>query len=184
MQEIGEKRHITEEMWISLENDTISQKEYMQILEHTCDCTWCAERLAEILMPDDAAVMEADAAAVMPPSYLAEEILERTKQLDVQAVVTVKQTSKKVQLLLYSLKVSAAVAFSILILGITANFQDIRFIQMEQPQRVEQMSEEGGRQEERHQKKDILDKVDRAADGITKRMNEFANQILNGGKEE
>lgn len=162
MREVKERHHITEKMWIALTEDTISQDDFMQILEHTGECTWCAERLAEILMQDDA--------AGEAPSYLPEQILERTKQLDVQATVTIKQTSKKLQLFLYSLKVGAAVAFSLLVLGVTANFQDVSFTQLEVPV-VEQ-----------EEKETVLDKVNQAADSVTEKMNEFANQILNGGK--
>lgn len=162
MQEVKERSHITEKIWIAITEDTISQDDFMQILEHTSECTWCAERLAEALMQEDA--------ASEPPSYLPEQILERTKQLDVQATVTIRQTSKKLQLFLYSLKVGAAVAFSLLILGVTANFQDVSFTQLEMPAA------------EQEEKETVLKKVSQAADSATEKMNEFADQILNGGK--
>lgn len=161
MQEIKEKRHISEDMWIALEKNIIDSEQFMQILEHTCECTWCAERMAM--------VMDSETAAVEPPSYLGDEIRERTKQLDVQAAVTVKRTSEKIQLLMYSLRVGAAVALSILLLGVTANFQNVEFLQVEQ-QRTEGLQEES-----------MMKKIDRATDGITQGMSEFANQILNGG---
>lgn len=180
MQKIKENRHITEEMWIALENDTILSEQFMQVLEHTCDCTWCADRLATMMEPHDT--------TVMPPSYLQEEILERTRQLDVQTAVVVKQTSKRLQLFFYSLRVGAAVLVSILILGVTANFQDVSFTQIEQPRVEEQLETEGQPEMEgqikEKDRESVLDKINRTTGGITQRMSTFANQILNGGKEE
>ena len=78
MQEINERRHITEEMWISLEQDTVSREAFMQILEHTGECTWCADRLAAVLERSD--TENTGTFAALPPSYLSEQILERTRQ--------------------------------------------------------------------------------------------------------
>ena len=105
-----------------------------------------------------------------PPAYLANEIRERVKQLDVQAVATVKKTSRKIQLLLYSMKVGAAVAFSILILGVTANIGEMGPSQIRQPgaPMVGQ---------------DQLDLMSRASNGVTDWMNQFSSMLLNGGKE-
>ena len=47
-----------------------------------------------------------------PPSYLYDEIVERSRKVDVQAAATVRKTSKKMKLLFYSLKVGFAVAAS------------------------------------------------------------------------
>ena len=51
-----------------------------------------------------------------PPSYLYDEIVERSRKVDVQAAATVRKTSKKMKLLFYSLKVGFAVAASIFLL--------------------------------------------------------------------
>ena len=162
-----ETSHITEEMWIALKEDSISSADFCKILEHTCDCTWCADRLASI--------MDREEQEAVPPAYLTEQILERVGQLDIQAAVTIRRTSKRIQLLLYSLKVSAAVVFSILILVLTANFQEVGFTQIEKPA-AEQ--EAPGQESE----KSILDRVNEVTYEATEKMNEFANQILNGGK--
>ena len=182
MQEIREQRHITEEMWIALRQGTLDDDEYMQILEHTCDCTWCAGRLAEIMEPADFGTDDTTGIpAALPPAYLSEQILDRTRQLDVQATVNIHKTSKKLQLLLYGLKVGTAVAFSILILGLTANLQNMggaqqeNSIGMQRPGVIQENTEP--RQED-----SLLDKVNEAANGVTRQMNEFANRILNGGK--
>lgn len=165
MQEIRETRHIREEMWIALENDTILPEQYMQILEHTCQCTGCADRLATVMNP------------TLPPSYLEEQILERVSQVDIQAAVTVKQTTRKMQLILYSLRVGAAVLASIFILAATAGFRDTDFAKIEQVPYSNNQTDK-----DVQQKETVLDKVNQAANGLTERMNEITNQILNGGK--
>lgn len=185
------RRHITDEMWIALKQDTIRPEEYMEILAHTCDCTWCAERLANALEQEE------QSAKVLPPSYLAGEILERAKQLDVVTVQAVKRTSKKLQLFLYSMKVGVAVAFSMLILVLLPITQQSGF---EHP--IEQHTRQSGygdflEQEEQpgydepikqHTREESfwiesgLDWMNRAANGVTERMNDFADLLLNGGK--
>lgn len=167
MQEEIMRRHITDEMWIALKQDTIRPEEFMEILEHTCDCTWCAERMAETLGQEEN--KDADLVPV-PPSYLAEEILERAKQLDIKAAAAVKKTSKKLQLFLYSMKVGVAVAFSMLILALLPAAWQVDFDRTKQQPEENFWMESG------------LDWMNRTANGMTDRMNDFANLLLNGGK--
>ena len=62
-----------------------------------------------------------------PPAYLKEEILRRTRQMDVQAAIHIRETSRRVQFWLYSLKVGLAVMASIFLLMVTANVQNMDF---------------------------------------------------------
>lgn len=50
------------------------------------------------------------------PAYLKEQIIERTKQPDIQPVSAKRKCSKRMELFLYSCKVSAAVAASLVII--------------------------------------------------------------------
>lgn len=179
------QRHIAEETWIALKEGTISNEEFMQILEHTCDCTWCAEQLA--------AAMEQGNDCQEMPAYLPEQIQERVRQLDVRTFFTIRNTSRRIQLLLYSLKVGAGVACSILILIFTVSLQNIGFMQAEYPGTEQgQASERRGStqiQEEaldadKNPEETILDVFNEITYGATEKMNEFANIILNGGKKE
>ena len=176
MQEITKNSHISEEMWIALKQDTLDTDAFMQILEHTGTCTWCAERLAEVLEGEES-VTEAYS---MPPAYLSGQILDRVKPLDVQAQTVVTQTSRKLQLWLYSRKVGAAVAFSLLILGITANFRQMGLPGQGIPGESGYFEENCITEEAKED--NLLEEISRAADGVTMKMNEFANLLLNGGK--
>ena len=108
--------HITREMFLSWQSDSLTESEQAEFFEHMAGCTFCAEQFAEW--------MEEVQAVTEPPVYLAEEILERTRQIDIRTAVKVKQASRQVQLLLYSIKVGLAVAASIFVLIVTAGVQN------------------------------------------------------------
>lgn len=159
---LHERKHISEEMWDALQTDSIGQKDFVNILQHTCTCTGCAQRLAQSMETEDNIRHQ-------PPTYLKDEIIKRTRQLNIQTAVTVKRTSRQIQLMIYSLKVGMAVVVSVLILGFTSNLQDIQFSQLERPKRVER-------------EESVTDKMSGAMNGITDILNDFSNHILKGGK--
>ena len=77
-----------------------------ELLEHIESCNYCADQFAAYIETD---LQE-------PPAYLHEEILERSQGISMQAARTVYQTSRRMRLFWYSLKVGAAVAVSLLLL--------------------------------------------------------------------
>lgn len=161
MQKNINREHIAKETWASLENGraVLERKEVIRLLEHTGDCTGCAERLAE--------VMEQEGMCIEPPAYLKDQIRERVAQADVQMAVTIKHTSKNIHLLLYSLKVGAAVAVSILTLALTTVAGPANIPHPDSSPREES----------------ALDKLNQSAAIITDKLNDMANQIMNGGKQ-
>ena len=90
-----EHTHISDEMWKKYAQGTLSTKEEEKLYTHVGCCTYCAERFANIVETDFFAE---------PPSYLYDEIVERSRKVDVQAAATVRKTSKKMKLMFYSLK--------------------------------------------------------------------------------
>lgn len=109
-----EHTHISDEMWKKYAQGTLSTKEEEKLYTHVGCCTYCAERFASIVETDFFAE---------PPSYLYDEIVERSRKVDVQAAATVRKTSKKMKLLFYSLKVGFAVAASIFLLTMTTTLE-------------------------------------------------------------
>lgn len=109
-----EHTHISDEMWKKYVQGTLSTKEEEKLYTHVGCCTYCAERFANIVETDFFAE---------PPSYLYDEIVERSRKVDVQAAATVRKTSKKMKLLFYSLKVGFAVAASIFLLTMTTTLE-------------------------------------------------------------
>ncbi|MCI8327067.1 MAG: hypothetical protein HFI37_04750 [Lachnospiraceae bacterium] len=114
MSEERKQRHITKEEWMKYAQGTMSEREEEYLYTHVGCCTYCAEQFANIVEMDF---------FVEPPKYLCEEIVERSKKVDIQAAITAKETSKKMRLLFYSLKVGFAVAASIFLLTVTSNVQ-------------------------------------------------------------
>lgn len=160
MLEKCEQSHITEEVWSLLEKDTIPDNEYRKLLEHTCSCIYCADRLAHS--------METLDDQLEPPVYLKDEIMLRASQTKVKAAVKIRETSKQLQLILYSLKVGLAVALSVFILSVTADFQDVNFFKIDMPRQTQRQS--------------VTYKLNSAANAAGDKLNEISNIILNGGK--
>ena len=98
--------HLTEADFEKWDQGVFTPEETEQFLSHTAGCAYCGDawfahmsRVPEMLEE--------------PPAYLADEILQRVHQPDVVIVQRAHTTSKRMQLFLYSLKVSMALAASI-----------------------------------------------------------------------
>lgn len=178
MQSMKENKHITDEMWIALSDNTVAHKDYMKILEHTCGCTWCAERLASSL--------EGTEAKEEPPAYLEAQILERVERMDVQAVTMATKISKRLRLFLYSLKVGLAVTVSVFLLTISMNMQELGTgefwdsarrggIQTSQEDLRGQASKD---REEQKQEDGLLMRMNQVSQKAAAWMNGFSDQIL------
>lgn len=101
--------HVTKE-WLEAWNlQQLSETEEQMFLTHVGSCDHCAEQFAAYLEQD----------LIEPPAYLHEEILERSKSLEIQTARKVYQTSKQMRLFFYSLKVGVAVAVSLLLLFVS-----------------------------------------------------------------
>jgi len=100
-------RHLTEEELAAWAAGTLPAAKAKELLMHTGTCDYCAERFAACLKQD---LME-------PPAYLREEILEKSRSMEVRTARTICQTSRQIRLFLYSLKVGLALAVSLLMLS-------------------------------------------------------------------
>lgn len=175
MQNLEQNQHITEELWIALSNNSIRHQDYMKILEHTCDCTWCAEHLAEVL--------EEEQNAVSPPAYLTGQIMERIGRLDVQAQMSVKKKSRQLRLLIYGMKVGLAVAVSSFLVIVSVNVQRAGVEAWPDISVQEGLSQQGtseGQEEPYGGTEDgMLNKMNRFSHDVTDKMNQFSDFLLN-----
>lgn len=165
MTEIRKQEHITKEMFDCWQQGTLESSQEALFLEHIEICTFCAEKFGTWM---EKSLME-------PPAYLKEEVLKRTRQLDIQTAVKVKQTSKRMRLMMYSLKVGFAVAASIFLLTVTTGVQKMNMEVPEQFPRTE------------HQEDGLIDKLNRGSSAVTDTLNQMANslfQIEREGSEE
>lgn len=183
--------HITRDLFCDWQKGKLKEPEEMDLFTHIGACTFCAEQFGN-WMEDIVETMETEKAEMRlesvpdqnpaetaqpmqgfleePPGYLKEEILNRVHQIDVQASVKLKETSRQVQLMLYSLKVGFAVAASIFLLAITTNIQDMN-PELPKEQQVAQMQEQRERQE---QEESIVSKLRRGSKEITGLLNEIS----------
>lgn len=98
--------HLTERDMEAWEQGLFSDAQTEAFLRHTACCPYCGDAWFAYMSRHAEALEE-------PPAYLAEEIMARVHDPDVVIAQKAHTTSKKVQLLLYSLKVGVALAASI-----------------------------------------------------------------------
>lgn len=154
--------HINPELFCDWQAGRMRQHEEEKFLGHIGICMFCAQQFGDWM---EKGITEQEVSAELtqyrqntaqwnspllsePPAYLKEEILRRSRQMDVQAAVHIRETSQKVQLLMYSLKVGLAVMASIFLLMVTSNVRNMDFditeIQQEQRENTENVSKEPG----------------------------------------
>ena len=101
--------HLTDHDFAAWEQGVLSDTQMEAFLTHTANCPHCGDAWFVYMSRHTETLPE-------PPAYLAEEITERVHEPDVVIAQKAHTTSKKVQLLLYSLKVGVALAASIYML--------------------------------------------------------------------
>ena len=112
-----------------------------------------------------------------PPSYLKEEVMDRAHRLDVQASIKWKETSRQVQLALYSLKVGLAVVASIFLLAVTANVQDLDL----RPSGSQQVEQAQDREESQEREEGVVGKLRRHSTEVTGLLNDLSRGIFRIG---
>lgn len=167
--------HIESERLIAYSNNKIVDiKELIDILEHIGTCDYCAGLLAEI----ESDVKE-DELHIMAPKYLKAQIIERSEKLDIKAEITVKKTSKNMQLLIYSLKTTAAVIGALILLFSVSNINMDYSIPQKQ-----QIEREYQGKENYNEEINISRKIAEKSNEISNTINDISNIILNGGSKQ
>lgn len=190
--------HISKNLFCDWQAGRMKQPEEERFLGHIGVCTFCADKFGswmeegmveftessdlgrtdELTPYKERTIQEEHLLLSEPPSYLKEEILRRTRQMDVQAAVHFKETSQKMQLVLYSLKVSLAVMASIFLLMVTANVQNMDFetVRTEPKQQREAWEHD-------HQM-NITDTLKQKSGEITTLLNNLSNGLFRIGMPE
>lgn len=166
-----ENPHISKEEfcdWLAGEMPTEKETEF---LGHIGSCTFCAGQFADWMeLPQE------------PPTYLKEEILLRTQQMDVQVSVHVKEKSRQMQLFMYSLKVGLAVMTSIFLLMLTTNVQNLQ-PERGQSWKTEQMQQRQER-EVKEKEPDITGILNQKSGEISSFLYDISNGLFRMGIEE
>lgn len=171
--------HISRDLFCDWQEGRLKGREETDFFTHIGACTFCAEQFGNWMEEGLSDEMGREQFLTMveePPRYLKEEIRNRTRQLDVQASMKLKETSRQVQLMLYSLKVGLAVAASIFLLTITSNIQNMG-INQELPER-QWMEEKQDEKERQEREESIAGKLRRGSREITAILNEFSSGLF------
>lgn len=171
--------HISRDLFCDWQESRLKGREETDFFTHIGACTFCAEQFGNWMEEGLSDEMGREQFLTMeeePPRYLKEEIRNRTRQLDVKASMKLKETSRQVQLMLYSLKVGLAVAASIFLLTITSNIQNMGINQeLPEKQWMEERQDEKERQE---REESIAGKLRRGSREITAILNEFSSGLF------
>ncbi|HWT73405.1 MAG TPA: hypothetical protein VN258_01580 [Mobilitalea sp.] len=108
---MNEMTHISNSEFNTFQNDIMNQKEKEAFLEHICSCDFCSDQFAAMMSE---VVIEA-------PKDMKANILRASKRPEVQLAIKYKETSKRMQLFIYSLKVGTATVVALLLLLLTMN---------------------------------------------------------------
>lgn len=120
---MNDKQHISEEEFNLFLQGRMDQKQTEIFLEHIGSCNYCADQL-EFHMSEE----------MLPaPRNFKDDLLKATKRPEIQLARRAQETSKRVQLLFYSLKVGTAAAGALLLLFLTMNFSGMTSLPKEPP---------------------------------------------------
>ncbi|EOS45968.1 hypothetical protein V1226_11300 [Lachnospiraceae bacterium JLR.KK009] len=183
--------HISRDLFCDWQEGKLGTPEETDFFTHIGACTFCAGQFANwmeegFLDEEGLALGQAPNGSLgkgtplmEPPKYLKEEIISRTRQLDVQAAVKIKETSKQVQLMVYSLKVGLAVAASVFLLTVTADIQNMGFGQPQQPQ-APPGNQQAVQEEQKGQgaEGNLISRLRQGSKDITGLLNEFSNGLF------
>lgn len=155
--------HFTKEQIRRFHNHEMTQEELLTFMESMKRCSFCNRILADSF--DDFPITPA-------PKNFKNSVIERSQQTDFQMAVRISDTahniSNRTRLLLYSLKVSAAVVTALILLfSLPANLSPV-------PQKELPRTEA-----ERYQSHSLKDNIEKGSIIMTEKINQLLNQFNN-----
>ncbi|MDD3173227.1 MAG: hypothetical protein PHF63_06155 [Herbinix sp.] len=112
---MNEKEHISETDYYIFQHGIMNQTDKVKFLEHICSCNYCADQFATLISSE----------IIAAPRDMKSNILKATKRPEIQLAVKARETSKRMQLFIYSLKVGTATVCALLLLLLTMNISHI-----------------------------------------------------------
>lgn len=111
---MNDKVHITETDLYAFRHNTMVPEERNAFLEHIGSCTFCSDQFASF-MSDNLITAPKDLKANILKAVRHEQLIKSK----------VKEASRRMQLLIYSLKVGAATTLALLLLLLSVNLSDM-----------------------------------------------------------
>ncbi|HBI73852.1 MAG TPA: hypothetical protein DEG06_05040 [Lachnospiraceae bacterium] len=155
------KKHISQADLSFFLQDKMSSEEKVTFLEHICSCDYCSDLLAQSI----------EAELITAPVDMKANIISTISRPDQLVAKKVKEVSKRMQFLLYSLKVSAAaIGALIVLLAMNVNYTP------NSPSRTEIRKEISI---DRYNAPSITASIRSNMDDLSNRILEFSNIIMN-----
>ncbi len=112
---MSDNQHISKNDFILFQNNLMPHVDRTKFLEHIAACDHCADQFAALMTED----------IITAPKDLKANILKAVKRPEVQLAAKARETSKRMQLFIYSLKVGTATVCALLLLMLTMNIPNI-----------------------------------------------------------
>ena len=106
--------HISKEQYIAFQQNRLTSSEQIKLMEHICSCNYCSDQFASLVSNE----------MLSAPRDFKHNLLEATKRFDIQVTMKARETSKRLQLFFYSLKVGGAILGALLLLLLTVKVND------------------------------------------------------------
>lgn len=159
---MSENKHISDEDYLAFQYDMLMPAQKEEFLEHICTCDSCADRFTMIVSEE----------LLKAPRDLKANILRATRRPEVQIEVKARETSKRMQLFLYSLKVCTATVCALLLLLFSMNIYSVSVPW----NTADHISSE---EEQEHINKSLTSAIRDGVDKINSSMLNFSNTIIN-----
>lgn len=115
---MNDTKHILESEFLAFENDLLNYEEKEKFLEHICSCNYCSGQLAQVMTKD----------LITAPRHMKDNILKAIKRPEVQIVVKARESSKRMQLFVYGLKVVTATIGALILLILSMNIPGVKTV--------------------------------------------------------
>ncbi len=153
--------HISEKDYILFQQNLMDQSDLLDFLEHISSCDYCAQQLAAHMNKE----------IISAPRDLKANILKATKRKDIQLSQKVRESSKSLQLFIYSLKVGAATLCALFLLTLTTSIYSGTF---NNPEEIWTQSTENN-----NDNKSLTSTIREGMNTINSSILDFSNNIMN-----
>lgn len=145
--------HVDRDLLQQFLDGELELQDSVEVLENTVQHDDWADALAD----------QAESRVVPAPHYLKEQMIRRSQMPDVVATEQLKAASRGMQMLLYGLRTAAAVLCALLMLHGVSQIPDSEFGRAQDPTQQ------------------VTYKLAEGTDRMAAFLNDFSNQIVNGG---
>ena len=111
---MNDMKHSNDNEFYTFKHNLMTQKDKEEFLEHISSCDYCSDQFAAIMSEE----------LIPAPKDMKANILNAVKRPEVQLAIKAKETSKRIQLFVYSLKVGTATALALLLLMLSVNLSN------------------------------------------------------------